>query len=83
MQTNSGESDGKVVRTAAPDDEALLDSAKMRASVGGKSPMCIWRWQRDPKVRFPLPDLTINGRKYWYAGTIRRWKGDRETKAAA
>ena len=71
-------------RRAPPplDDDALLDSAQTRASVGNKSNMCLWRWQRDPKVNFPAPDLVINHRRYWYAGTIRRWKAERAVKAA-
>jgi hypothetical protein len=71
-------------RTTQPviGDDVLLDSAQTRASVGGKSNMCLWRWQRNPKVNFPAPDLVINKRRYWYAGTIRRWKARCATKAA-
>jgi predicted DNA-binding transcriptional regulator AlpA len=60
-------------------DDVLLDSKQTRASVGQKSDMCIWRWQRDPRVQFPKPDVMINGRRYWYAGTIRRWKAEHKT----
>lgn len=65
------------------DDETLLDSAATRASCGGVSNMCLWRWARDPRVQFPAPDLIINTRRYWKAGTIRRWKAERATKQAA
>lgn len=54
--------------------EALLDSNGTRAETGGKCAMTIWRWQRDPRVNFPLPDVVINGRNYWYRSTIRRWQ---------
>jgi hypothetical protein len=64
------------------DDEVLLDSAGVRASVGDKSNMCLWRWQRDPRVQFPKPDVIINGRRYWYVGTIRRFKVSRARKVA-
>jgi hypothetical protein len=65
------------------DDEALLTSGQVRARVGGVSAMCLWRWSRDERVRFPAPDVVINGRKYWYAGTIRRFSAGRAAKAAA
>jgi hypothetical protein len=65
------------------DDEALLSTAQVRAWVGNVSAMCLWRWSRDERVRFPAPDVVINGRKYWYAGTIRRFSAGRAAKAAA
>jgi len=69
-------------RAPSLDDDALMDSAQVRGSVGGKSNMCLWRWQRDPRVQFPAPDLVINGRRYWKAGTIRRWKAAQAAKQA-
>jgi hypothetical protein len=65
------------------DDEVLLTSAQTRARVGGVSNMAIWRWQRDPRVQFPQPDVVINTRRYWRVGTLRRWQAERMTKAAA
>lgn len=61
-------------RRSAPDldDEALLNSAQVKALFSGVSDMAIWRWTRDPRVQFPEPDVRINGRKYWKRGTIRR-----------
>jgi hypothetical protein len=64
------------------DDETLLTSAQVRARVGNVSTMCIWRWTRDERVQFPAPDVVINKRKYWYAGTIRQFNAGRSTKAA-
>lgn len=55
-------------------DDALLNSAQARAQVGDVTAMCIWRWQRDPRVRFPQPDVVINNRNYWRASTITEWK---------
>ena len=66
-----------------PDDDMLLTSAQVRARVGNVSDMCIWRWTRDERVRFPQPDVIITTRKYWYAGTIRRFNASRSTKVAA
>ena len=59
----------------------LLDSNATRARVGGKSHMCLWRWTRDPAVRFPAPDIVINGRRYWYEDSIDRWLSDRTAKS--
>jgi predicted DNA-binding transcriptional regulator AlpA len=61
------------------DDDALLNSVQVRQLVGGVSDMAIWRWQRDERVRFPAPDVVINGRRYWYRATIRRWQAERAT----
>ncbi len=72
-----------VARPAALEDEALMDSAAVRRSCGNVSSMCLWRWTRDPRVKFPVPDVVINTRNYWYASTIRRWKAERATKVAA
>ena len=72
------------VKPAQPaDDDTLLTSAQVRAQAGGVSSMCIWRWTRDPRVMFPEPDVIINKRKYWMAGTIRQFKARVATKVAA
>jgi hypothetical protein len=68
---------------APADDDTLLTATQARARVGGVSAMCVWRWQRDPRVQFPQPDVVINGRNYWFAGTIRRFNAGRATKVAA
>ena len=36
----------------------------------GKSTRTIDRWLRDPQVRFPSPDLIINGRRHWLDETL-------------
>lgn len=59
-------------------DDDLLISRAVRSACGGVSDMTIWRWQRDPDVRFPLPDLTIHRRRYWKKSTITAWKKSRE-----
>ena len=64
------------------DDETLLTSAQARAQVGNVTTMALWRWQRDPHVQFPLPDIVINGRGYWLMGTLRRWQAERIADAA-
>ena len=57
------------------DDEALLTSAQTRARIGNVTTMCIWRWMRDSRVRFPQP-VKINSRNYWRLGDLRRWKAE-------
>jgi hypothetical protein len=42
--------------------------------------MCIWRWMRDPRVRFPAP-VKINNRNYWRVGDLRRWQAERAAEA--
>ncbi len=73
----------KAASQAGPiDDDVLLNSGQVRSRVGNVSNMCLWRWTRDPRVQFPEPDVVINGRKYWYASSIRRFSAERTTKAA-
>lgn len=75
------------LRAASPppqlDDDALMSSTSVCASCGGVSRMALWRWQRDPRVQFPAPDMIINQRRYWKAGSIRRWKATQSAKQAA
>jgi len=65
-----------------PMTDPLLDSRGVSAETGGKSIMTIWRWQRDPRVNFPKPDVIINGRNYWYRSTIGRWKVEMAAKSS-
>jgi len=57
----------------AADDDTLLTSNQTRARVGGVSTMCIWRWMRDCRVKFPQP-IKINKRNYWRLGDLRQWQ---------
>jgi hypothetical protein len=70
-------------RARAPppgDDDVLLTSAQARERIGGVTTMCIWRWMRDPRVRFPAP-VKINNRNYWRLGDLRRWQAERAAGA--
>jgi hypothetical protein len=42
----------------------------------------IERWEDDPKLDFPPPDLIINSRKYRKLSTIESWERRRATSAA-
>ena len=57
---------------ALPDDDDLIPSAAVKEEFGKISDMTVWRWQRDPRVRFPLPDVVILGRNYWKRRTLRQ-----------
>lgn len=72
----------KAASQAGPiDDDVLLNSGQVRSHVGNVSNMCLWRWTRDPRVQFPEPDVVINGRRYWFTSSIRRFSAERATKA--
>ena len=64
------------------DDDALLNSAQTKARCGNVTDMCLWRWMRDERVRFPRP-LKINRRNYWRLGDLRQWDADHRAKRAA
>jgi predicted DNA-binding transcriptional regulator AlpA len=66
----------------ALDDEALLNSAQVKARCGNVSDMCIWRWLRDERVAFPQP-IQINRRNYWRLGDLRAWQAKHTNKVAA
>jgi predicted DNA-binding transcriptional regulator AlpA len=64
-------------------DEALLPVQQVLAWLGGISAMTLWRWLRSERVRFPQPTLVVNNRRYWSAGSIRRWLAERGAAGAA
>jgi predicted DNA-binding transcriptional regulator AlpA len=64
-------------------DDPWLNSRQVRAEVGNPSEMTIWRWQQDPKIRFPMPDIVLNGRNYWFTSAIRKWKAGRTSQKEA
>jgi hypothetical protein len=57
-----------------PDDDELVPSAPTKREFGIGSDMTLWRWSHDPRIKFPQPDIVINGRKYWKRGTLRRFR---------
>ena len=57
---------------ALADDEDLVPSPIVKKENGKISDMTLWRWTRDPRIRFPPPDVVINGRKYWKRKTLRQ-----------
>jgi hypothetical protein len=62
--------------------DVLLNSKQTRARVGGVTTMSLWRWQRDPRVMFPPPDVIINNRNYWLDSTVRRFNAARVERTA-
>lgn len=62
--------------------ETWLTAAQVRARQGNISDMSLWRWTRDPNMRFPEPDDHRNRRKYWKLSTILKWEAERATKQA-
>lgn len=62
-------------------DDDLLMSGQVRATLGNISEMTLWRWQRD--LGFPSPDHVINRRSFWRRGTVRRWLASRPAERRA
>lgn len=44
------------------------------------SAMTRWRWERNPKLSFPVP-IKINNRSYWKHSALDVWERDRELKS--
>jgi predicted DNA-binding transcriptional regulator AlpA len=68
--------------SSAAGDEVLLPVQQVLAWVGGISAMTLWRWLHSDRVRFPQPTLIVNKRRYWSAGSIRRWLTERGSDEA-
>jgi predicted DNA-binding transcriptional regulator AlpA len=64
-------------------DEVLLPTHQVLAWLGNISAMTLWRWLHSERVRFPPPTLIVNNRRYWSAGSIRRWLAERGSAEAA
>ena len=65
------------------DDEVLLTARQVCAKLGSISLMTLHRWLGSDVVRFPQATAWINNRRYWSAGTIRRWLAERGSKEIA
>jgi hypothetical protein len=66
---------------ALPDDDDLVAAPTVKKEFGRISDMTVWRWQRDPHIQFPLPDIMINGRRYWKRRTLRAPRQRLESRA--
>jgi predicted DNA-binding transcriptional regulator AlpA len=62
-------------------DEVLLTAQQVCARLGGISTMTLWRWLSSDAVRFPQPTVRLNKRRYWQAGSIRRWLAERSSES--
>jgi hypothetical protein len=51
--------------------DPLLDGKTVKRDLGNISEMSLWRWSRDRG--FPVPDLIIGRRKFWYRSTVQGW----------
>ena len=80
MQTQTA--DVPSARSTREDGDRLLTSSAVRERLGGVSNMCLWRWAKDDRIRFPEPDMVLNGRRYWRLSTIQVWEGARSGRAA-
>jgi predicted DNA-binding transcriptional regulator AlpA len=60
-------------------EERYINREQLRELIPA-SDMTVWRWQRDPKIAFPLPfKLGAGGRNFWWLPAIRAWLRRRES----
>jgi predicted DNA-binding transcriptional regulator AlpA len=64
---------GASLTPVTAEDDVLLTAQQVCARLGGISSMTLWRWLGSDTVQFPQPTLRVNKRRFWSAGTIRRW----------
>jgi predicted DNA-binding transcriptional regulator AlpA len=82
MYPHEHERDREKSSASTAGDEVLLPTHQVLAWLGNISTMTLWRWLHSERVRFPPPTLIINNRRYWSAGSIRRWLAERDSKEA-
>jgi predicted DNA-binding transcriptional regulator AlpA len=75
--------DGAFGASIGTDDEILLTAQQVCKRLGGISQMTLWRWLGSDAVRFPQPTMRVNKRRYWSAGSIRRWLAERRLQGLA
>jgi len=63
-------------------DPAALLTTELLAARFGLTIRSIDRWQSDPRLNFPKPDLVIFRRKYWRLSTIEGWEAQHAEAAA-
>jgi predicted DNA-binding transcriptional regulator AlpA len=61
-------------------DEVLLAAQQVCSRFGGTSLRTLWRRLGSDVVQFPQPTVRINNRRYWSAGSIRRWLAERRSE---
>jgi hypothetical protein len=59
-----------------PADDVYLSARQTRARYGDISDMSLFRWLRDPKMKFPEP-MRIQKRRYWRTSDLLAWERDR------
>ncbi len=70
----------RISRATTP-SENLLKAQAVQDRLGGISSQTLWRWLKDPALKFPKP-IYICGTRYWVSGEIdafvsrQREKGD-------
>jgi predicted DNA-binding transcriptional regulator AlpA len=61
-------------------EERYINREQLRELIP-TSDMSVWRWQRDPKIAFPLPfKLGAGGRNFWWLPAVRAWLRRREAE---
>jgi hypothetical protein len=68
--------------TPTSDDDCWLNQKQVAAELGLTCRQSVDRWRKNPKVKFPGPDITVNGRNYWTRRRVRIWKQMRAEAAA-
>jgi hypothetical protein len=71
----------KQLAAPAPGGEAFLSTPGL-ADRYDVSTRTIERWEEDPKLNFPKPDLIVHSRKYRKIATMEAWERKRATASS-
>ena len=70
-----------VAAAGAATEDRYINREQLRELIPA-SDMTLWRWQRDPKIAFPIPvKLGADGRNYWWLPKVRACMRQREERS--
>ncbi len=65
--------DGENPDTADDPPRRFLTGPQVRARYS-ITDMSLWRWLRDPMIRFPQPTMRVKNRRYWLEADLIAWE---------
>lgn len=61
----------------------FIPASAVRKRYGNAAESTLWRWERDPDLKFPKPVVLGGGRKYWRLTDLEAWEASRPNESSA